>query len=146
MTEYKTCFRCKAEKSLNDFGFNKTKKDGRAVYCKKCLCECNSNSRNKNKPIRINRNFNPVTRAEQKKRAKFKKFGITEKEYNQMLLVQNNCCAICFKSFIGLRVYIDHCHDKKYVRGLLCINCNVSLGHVKDNVEILKRMITYLDL
>lgn len=31
------------------------------------------------------------------------------------------------------------------VRGLLCHNCNVSLGHFKDSTDILKNAIYYLE-
>ena len=40
---------------------------------------------------------------------------------------------------------IDHNHETNIVRGLLCHNCNVGLGHFKDSVGYLKEAINYLE-
>lgn len=40
---------------------------------------------------------------------------------------------------------IDHCHTTGKIRGLLCTNCNNMLGKAKDNVEVLKKAISYLE-
>lgn len=39
---------------------------------------------------------------------------------------------------------IDHCHQHDRVRGLLCHNCNVALGLVKDNPRTLENLAAYL--
>ena len=46
------------------------------------------------------------------------------------------------RGYIGLLV--DHCHDSKAIRGLLCHNCNTILGASKDNPNILAEAIKYL--
>jgi hypothetical protein len=33
----------------------------------------------------------------------------------------------------------------KCVRAILCMNCNNALGCVRDNIEILRKMISYLE-
>ena len=40
---------------------------------------------------------------------------------------------------------IDHCHVTGKIRGVLCRNCNVALGHFKDSRLHLKAALTYLD-
>lgn len=70
------------------------------------------------------------------------KFGINEDDYNQLLLKQNHCCAIC--GFDDKRLVIDHDHLTGVVRGLLCNHCNVGIGNLADSVEILEKAITYL--
>jgi hypothetical protein len=40
---------------------------------------------------------------------------------------------------------VDHCHQTGKVRGLLCRDCNLSIGHMKDSVERLKAAIKYLE-
>lgn len=40
---------------------------------------------------------------------------------------------------------VDHNHNTGTVRGLLCHNCNSSLGLLKENVSILEKMIKYIE-
>jgi hypothetical protein len=71
------------------------------------------------------------------------RFGITLEDYSNIKESQNGVCAICgSKDHIALAV--DHCHETKKVRGLLCKNCNTLLGNAKDKVEILNKAIAYL--
>lgn len=58
------------------------------------------------------------------------------------------CCEICgVKAFASHKVSlsIDHDHHTNKVRGLLCHNCNLMLGHAKDNPLILELTIKYLE-
>ena len=77
-----------------------------------------------------------------------REYGITQKEYILMLKKQNNKCAICSikltSSNWGSRPVIDHCHISSKVRGILCNNCNVSLGLMKENKKAIKKMSMYL--
>lgn len=65
-------------------------------------------------------------------------------EYEQKLKDQNGKCAIC-KQESEHRLNIDHSHETGKIRDLLCRNCNYALGHAKDDINILKEMINYLD-
>lgn len=73
-------------------------------------------------------------------------YGISAQQYNDLLIKQDYLCAICGKhqsdSHKGLCV--DHCHETKTVRGLLCISCNLAIGQLKHNLTILKKAIEYL--
>jgi hypothetical protein len=40
---------------------------------------------------------------------------------------------------------LDHCHDSETFRGWLCHHCNSGLGAFKDNIEIIKRAVVYLE-
>ena len=73
-------------------------------------------------------------------------FGITEKEYDQMLRLQGSCCAICWEpeSIPGRRLAVDHDRESGAVRGMLCFRCNRALGGFKDSTEFLRRAIEYL--
>ena len=80
-----------------------------------------------------------------------RRYGITLVEYNQLLTMQNNTCAICkiLETEIkhGRNTYfaVDHCHKTGKVRGLLCYKCNSTLGFVNDDIECLKNAIKYLE-
>lgn len=77
---------------------------------------------------------------------RFSKYGIEEIDYKNLLEKQQNSCAICKEEFnSNIRPRIDHDHITGKVRGLLCHNCNVALGHFKDNINILKTTIKYLE-
>jgi hypothetical protein len=76
------------------------------------------------------------------------RYGITEARYNEMNEEQQGLCAICHKPNLhGAKtkeLYVDHCHDTKKVRGLLCNHCNRALGLFGDNITSLERAILYL--
>lgn len=75
-----------------------------------------------------------------------KKFGISKDDYFTMKTNQNNKCLICNKEQEVKDLAIDHCHTTNKVRGLLCNSCNLGLGCFKDNLEILKNAIKYLEM
>lgn len=75
-------------------------------------------------------------------------YGINSEEYATMLEEQLGVCAICSKPSeenTHGRLYVDHCHSRKKVRGLLCNNCNVGLGKFKDDSEFLRKAAEYLN-
>lgn len=79
-----------------------------------------------------------------------KKYGIDYAEYQRMLIAQKGVCAICEQpetklQFGAIRMLsVDHDHDTKKVRSLLCGNCNMGVGYFCDDVEILRKAIAYL--
>ena len=75
-----------------------------------------------------------------------KKYSITPEQLEVMYKEQDNCCKICntHKDNTKMGLVIDHCHKTLEVRGLLCHNCNVALGHLKDDTELLDKAKQYL--
>ena len=82
-------------------------------------------------------------------------YNITLDDYEALLEEQGNVCAICGgEGFVMSRIknnhvnklVVDHCHTTGKVRGLLCHNCNRALGLLKDDAEILKNAISYLNV
>ena len=53
-------------------------------------------------------------------------YGLTLKQYKQMLFNQKGLCKICLRApkFGGLPLRVDHDHKNHRVRGLLCYRCN----------------------
>jgi len=77
---------------------------------------------------------------------RYKKYSIGKEDYEKLLFEQQNSCAICKEKFsIDLQPRIDHNHSTGRVRGILCHNCNTGLGHFRDNIEILRTTIKYLE-
>ena len=85
-----------------------------------------------------------------------KRYGITLEDRNAIYEEQGGCCAVCMTPVMFYntakenpeefqRACVDHCHKSGEVRGILCHSCNVSLGLVKDNIETLVSMISYLN-
>jgi len=76
-----------------------------------------------------------------------KKYNVTEEEYENMLIAQENKCAICLDEFTSnsRHIQVDHCHNTKEVRGILCGTCNRGLGQFKDNPDLLKKAAAYLE-
>lgn len=77
-----------------------------------------------------------------RKRNLMVEFGMTVEEYNNLLQIQNNRCAIC-KLESKYRLAVDHNHATNLNRGLLCINCNTAFGSFKESIEILQSAIEY---
>ena len=81
-----------------------------------------------------------------------RRFGITQADYDRMVVAQCGACQICGlvpsedpDAPRGYRLLVvDHDHVTGKVRGLLCNNCNTMLGQAKDNIETLTKSIEYL--
>lgn len=73
---------------------------------------------------------------------RIREHGLTPTEYDAMLDRQGGVCAICRRPMD--RICIDHDHRTGRVRGLLCHNCNVALGHFRDSPGLLYASIAYL--
>jgi hypothetical protein len=76
-----------------------------------------------------------------------KRYGITLEEYRKLHEAQDGRCAICNIAEIELskRMHIDHCHTTGVVRGLLCHHCNTGIGLFKENIEIMRKAMEYLN-
>ncbi len=73
-----------------------------------------------------------------------KLYNLTIEDYNKILEQQDNKCAICRNVENGKRLAIDHCHNTEQVRGLLCKNCNTTLGNLKEDISLFYKCIKYL--
>ena len=71
-------------------------------------------------------------------------YGITIEEYNNLLSSQGEVCAICKVTPNGRALDVDHDHETGRIRGLLCMDCNVSLGRFKEDPDLLLTAMGYL--
>jgi hypothetical protein len=133
---HKSCPICGELKERSEFYKWKSRQDGLTAYCKPCFNDKNKKWQAENPDKLPNLD---QTRISNRKR----NFGISENDYAQMLVDQDNSCAICKKE-IGWESAVDHCHTTGKIRGLLCRNCNLGLGGFKDNIETIRKAIEYV--
>jgi hypothetical protein len=119
-----SCAMCGEWKALDDFHFNATMAHNRLSYCKPCQA----------KRVRAN--------------TLLRKYDITPEQYEAILTAQDGGCALCGarpETQHSALLTVDHCHDSNRVRGLLCFNCNVSLGKMHDDPALLRRAAFYIE-
>ena len=130
----KHCPDCKSTLPIEDFHKNKATKDGLNNICKVC-----NGARAKRW-----REANPEKHKEHQYQ---RKYGLSYEDYQGMLEVAGGVCEICKKtpeeSPRGV-LFVDHCHKTSKVRGLLCQNCNTTLGLMEDRVDLLSSAKDYL--
>lgn len=73
-----------------------------------------------------------------------RKYGLTLAAFDALLTDQNYRCRICWELLFIDTTHVDHDHDSGAVRGLLCPNCNLALGHFRDDPWRLRQALAYL--
>lgn len=156
----KTCKTCETDKPLSEF-YKMGK--GHAAHCKPCynkLCtarQLKNRRENPQKWLEYDRKMRSKKDPRARKGHQLKsQFGVSIREYEVLLMIQEGGCAICGTSDPGSgKVYfsVDHDHSccpgkkscGKCVRGLLCGRCNFGLGLFKDDTNALKNAVNYLE-
>lgn len=122
----KRCNTCEGWKSVNDFDRHASRPDGLQATCRRCGL--------------VNH--------------RVRSYRITADVYTEMLANQGGTCAICRRPDpSGRALSVDHDHEccpeaakscGKCVRGLLCWSCNVGIGHLRDDPDVLRAAAEYL--
>jgi hypothetical protein len=74
------------------------------------------------------------------------KFGITEDQYETMIIAQDGHCATCPQIDLPeQRLAVDHNHKTGKIRALLCDKCNRGIGYFDENPTHLRAMADYLE-
>jgi hypothetical protein len=131
----KRCPGCKTLKSVLAFSPWALSKDGLKLYCRGCYVVRNKlrTGAYKARSIRFGqKNYG---------------YNITVAAYENLVASQNGLCRICGKTREenGRELSIDHNHKTGKVRGLLCIQCNAGLGNYRDDPDLLRAAIKYLE-
>ncbi len=130
---------------------------------KKYLAKCSQQYKKKNKEkiLRYNKEYKEENKEDLSKYAKeykkenkekisiayrFRKYGLTDEAFRKMLSVQNNLCYICGLPFTTgkHKLTIDHDHATGKVRKLLHSQCNLLLGVLENNRDLLVKIQIYL--
>ncbi len=141
MTEYfsKKCPKCNATKLPEEFHKDTRNKTGLTSWCNACRREKNKEWLKKNpEKAKCSRRNTSLKRL----------YGITLKEYEQMLANQKGMCAICKTTdpgVVGKRFVVDHCHTTDKVRALLCGKCNCAIGLLNEDPSLFDSAKQYLE-
>jgi len=65
--------------------------------------------------------------------------------YAKLEKAQDGVCAICGGPPKRGKLCIDHCHETGTIRGLLCHQCNRSIGGLGDQLSWILRAAIYLE-
>jgi hypothetical protein len=88
------------------------------------------------------------TRAQQSKSqremALKRKYGISIEEYDARLTAQGGVCPICLKPSNKV-LCVDHDHETRKLRDLLCDKCNRGLGYFGEDSAAMRRAADYRD-
>lgn len=110
-----------------------------AKYCSR---ECYVQSQVKPISYHLEKRIQAREKAQLSKKPRGKSYKMSAVERKSLLEAQKGLCALC--RVRDARV-VDHCHVTGRVRGLLCHKCNSGLGGLGDNVQGLRKAITYLE-
>jgi len=86
-------------------------------------------------------NYRDVHRQERREYDFQRHYGISLEDYNRMCEVQENRCAICG---ILTKLVVDHNHLTQKVREGLCSACNLGIGTLREDPELLEKAAQYL--
>ncbi len=129
------CPKCEGEKSHTSFYKDPGKQSGLASWCKECVCTAAAERYQNPTEVQVE------ARKRVSLRSRLKAYGLTIEHYERILVTQGGGCAICSSDE---NLVVDHCHDTHIVRGVLCRQCNLGLGHFKDQIELLRAALSYL--
>lgn len=119
------CRVCKKIKVPDSFPDNKTYTSGKASLCKECLAAYAKEHR-KQRPYQV----------------KAWKYKVNE-EWLKEWAESRTECEICGTT--EKRLVIDHNHQTGHLRGMLCDLCNKGIGALKEDPNILRRAVAYLE-
>jgi len=79
--------------------------------------------------------------------AQLKVRGISAHDWANAWHAQKGLCCGCKTLMdMGQKTHMDHCHTTGIFRGLLCSDCNVAIGILRDSPETLRRLAAYLEI
>lgn len=167
INEEKVCPKCGVLKLRKEFYVENARSDKMSFRCKMCQSQVDKERHFKIRPKRLKQQrdwykanskerikkakdwvrSNPERRKATKRKNDLAAYGLTIQDFDALLAQQNNSCAICKGPPAGkYSVFVvDHDHRTNKVRGLLCSICNMGIGLLKDNVEVLKAAVLYLE-
>jgi Recombination endonuclease VII len=139
------CYSCKEVKPIEMFSKDRTKTQGYGYRCNDCDYTRPKQHHRNTPRTAYHRKYrnSPKAKAAERNRKLRDSYGITQSDYDDMWIAQGGLCAIC-RLTSKKSLAVDHCHTTGKVRGLLCQNCNIGIGNLKDSVIILESATRYI--
>jgi hypothetical protein len=130
----KYCTRCRQRKPIAEF----SRRLGGLYFqakCKPCAAEIQREYAGRH-PERFKRMM---------RKAHLKKmYGLSPDRYLLLYEAQDGECAICRRPEPKQKLCVDHNHETKSIRGLLCSRCNTGVGLFLENPRLLLLAAGYL--
>lgn len=145
------CIKCNEEKEITKFNrFFRKGKEYHEHTCYSCRQKLwRQNPENLSKAVKRTKEWyeknKSYVKRDKRDRDLKRLYGIGEVDFNEMLAKQEGKCKICKKPQTEEKyLHVDHCHDTKKIRGLLCTKCNTGLGLFCESAELLEKAKEYL--
>lgn len=123
----KKCIECKEFKDNKEF---KVRDNGRWIRSRCTNCD---------------QLYDTITKTTEHKSSTV--FGIRLEEYNELLVKQNFCCALCncdVSQVKSSHFVVDPDETTKRVRGLLCLTCMMGLEKFNYDINLIAKVLEYL--
>lgn len=137
---------CEQNLPISDFRYSKSK-NRHETYCKSCQRKYLKRYRVKKRNGYVPKGkYGNIKRNDPRYGRHWwlmTQYNLTFFEYEKIHKEQNGKCAICDKheSELDRILLVDHNHKTKEIRGLLCNSCNTLLGYLKDDPELIERVL-----
>lgn len=143
LPDRKTCTICKVEKPISEYRWDNKAKNYKKARCAECENRRMREDRIKNgeKRRQLDREMYSRKREHYYVYNRKKFFNLTDEEIKRVQSVKN--CQICGKTS-QRKLVVDHCHATNKNRGVICNQCNLALGHFKDDIDVMRRALEYL--
>lgn len=130
--ETKPCTRCRVEQPLANYDLHGTRPGKLHPRCKSCRAD--------EAAARYAR-YKERMRAGDTRRLYRDHAGVIE----DLRRRQDGRCALCGDSPKCESLCVDHDHATGAIRALLCRTCNLGLGHMRDDADLLRRAADYIE-
>lgn len=135
----KTCPPCGRYVPLSGFSPQIRGKHGLKTECKACSAD---------RALRLRQSKDPSELRSMNQKYKLKAaYGLDIKTWDAMWDLQGAACSLCSASLtLGSRNHAtDHDHITGKVRSILCSGCNLGIGHLRDNPDLMRRAAAYVE-
>lgn len=134
---YKRCQKCEEVRPHSQYTPARRNSDGLQSYCHGCQAKNAMASWRRATPEQVERRR--LRTALYDARRTYGEDGVKVAERRE----NGEGCDVCGR--VTIRMAIDHCHSTGKVRGLLCKDCNLTLGIVEESTDRLRGLIAYIE-